>query len=164
MPTHYFASIPELAPLFENSDYTDLKSIDTSKTLREFLPGFIYYAPKWLCFIYKIRAVFVRLLGMRQESVDLTPIAPKDVSFTPGDPCQAFTVTHGRDNVYLAVEHAADHLCAKLLIAAEPHGNGMNTMHIGTIVHYNRWTGPFYFTFVRPFHHLVVNRMMNAGK
>lgn len=74
MPTHYFASIPELAPLFENSDYTDIKSINTPKTLREFLPGFIYHAPQWLCFIYKIRAVFIRFLGMRQENVDLTPI------------------------------------------------------------------------------------------
>ncbi|NDV20613.1 DUF2867 domain-containing protein [Pseudodesulfovibrio sp. JC047] len=164
MAKTYFKSIPELTHLFANADYVDVKSIETRKTLREFLADFLYYSPAWLTALYKIRAVFVRFLGMKQETIDGTPIQPDDISFTPGAPCHAFTVTHGKENVYLAVEHVADHLTAHLIVATEPLDNGMNTMHVGSIVHYNRWTGPVYFTCVRPFHHLVVNKMMAAGQ
>ncbi|MCP5103876.1 MAG: DUF2867 domain-containing protein, partial [bacterium] len=35
--------------------------------------------------------------------------------------------------------------------------------HVVTIVHYKHWTGPVYFNLIRPFHHLVIRRMMKAA-
>jgi len=163
MNNSYFETIPTLNPLFENADYIDIKSIDSSNNLRHFIVGFIYYCPSWIQFLYKVRAVFVRLLGMRQESVDLTPSAPEDISFIPGDLCLAFTVTHGKDNQFIAMQHEDKHLSARLLVAIEPLESGINRFHVGTIVHHKHWTGPVYFTVIKPFHHLVVRQMMKAG-
>ena len=159
----YLENIPELAPLFEGADHVDVKTIDGDMGLRRFVAGLFGYTPGWLKALYAVRAVFVRLLGMRQENVDHPPMTTEEVSFTPGDPCSFFTVTHGREDEYLAAEIRDKHLKARLLIATEPLGGGRNRFHVGTIVFYRHWTGPVYFTVVKPFHHLVVWLMMRAA-
>jgi len=161
--TTYLDSIPELASLFDKADYVDHKTIECTKPLREFLAGVFSYKPRWITFLYMVRAVFVRLLGMRQEPVTIPPVTAEGLSFTPGSPCNVFTVTHGKEDCYLAVGHEDTHLRADLLVAAEPLGNGRNRFHVVTIVHHKHWTGPVYFTVIRPFHHLVAHFMMRAG-
>ncbi len=141
----------------------DIKTIEGEVDLRHFLAGLFNYSPGWLKFLYTIRAGFVRLFGMRQEENQFSDISPEDISFTPGEPCAFFTVTHGKDNEYLAAKIQDKHLDAHLLIAAVPLPSGGNRFHVGTIVHYNHWTGPVYFTVIKPFHHLVVRLMMRAG-
>ena len=54
------------------------------------------------------------------------------------------------------------HLTAYLGVVAEPIPPD-NRFHVITIVHYQRWTGPVYFNVIRPFHHLVVSKMVKAG-
>jgi len=163
IPDNYLKSIPDLAPLFAGADHVDVKTVDASMDLRHFLAGFMTQRPWWLALLYRVRAVLVRLLGMRQESGPLPNITPESVSFTPGAPCHFFTVTCGRDGEYLAVHHADKHLRADLLVAREWVGDGVNRFHVGTIVHHAHWTGPVYFALVRPFHHLVVRMMMRAA-
>src|SRR2546425_5121666 len=36
-------------------------------SMREFIAAMMSYQPGWVTFLYRIRAVFVRFLGMRQE-------------------------------------------------------------------------------------------------
>ena len=159
----FLKSITELAPLFEGAAHVDIKTIDGDIGLRQFIAGLLGYTPGWLKALYTIRAGFVRLLGMRQENVDSPPMTPESVSFTPGDPCAFFTVTHGSEEEYLAAEIRDKHLEARLLIAAESLPDNLNRFHVGTIVFYKHWTGPVYFAVVKPFHHLVVWLMMRAG-
>ncbi len=160
---NYLKSIPELTELFDNTDYTDVQTIDGSNDLRHFIVGSLYYFPAWLMFLYKIRSYLVRLFGMHQEKIDTTQITPEDVSFTPNDKCNAFTVTHGRDNEFIAMKIEDKHLMARILIAVEPLENGSNRFHMGTTVHHRHWTGPVYFTIIKPFHYLVVKCMMANG-
>lgn len=159
----YFETIPEMAALFEGADHVDVKTIEGRLGLRQFIAGLLGYMPGWLKALYGIRAVLVRLLGMRQENIDSTPLGPDDISFSPGDPCAFFTVTHGKENEYLAAEVRDKHLDARLLIAAVPLPDGRTRFHVATVVIYNRWTGPVYFALVKPFHHLVVDQMMRSS-
>jgi hypothetical protein len=48
-------------------------------------------------------------------------------------------------------------------VAREWLGDGVNRFHVATVVNYCHWTGPVYFSVVRPFHHLVVRQMMRAA-
>lgn len=156
-------SFPDLVPLFDGADYVDVKTIDSAKNLRQFIADFICYTPAWLRFLYKVRGILVRFLGMKQEKMDLKTVSAEDISFTPGSPFKAFTVVCGKEETHFAVAVDDTHLQATLLIAAEPLGNDMNRLHIGTIVHHKHWTGPLYFTIILPFHHLVAWLMMRAG-
>jgi hypothetical protein len=159
----FLESIPDLAPLFENADYTDVYTAESKVDLRTFIARLMSYQPGWLRMLYRVRAVLVRLLGMRQAAMGNAPVAAEHISFTPGDPCRTFTVTCGRDGEYLAVHHADKHLRADLLMAREWLGDGINRFHVGTIVHHAHWTGPVYFAIIRPFHHLVVKMTMRAA-
>lgn len=163
MQSNFFASIDELAPLFQDADYIDVKTIRSKRTLRDFLAGFLYYKPGWLKFLYRIRKVLVRLLGMRQQSVDDSPTTPEAISFTPGDSCPPFTVTHAKEDAFYAAMADDKHLQAHLLVAVEPTTEGSNRFHVGTIVRHKHWTGPVYFALIKPFHHLVAHCMMKSG-
>ncbi|MEV4094105.1 DUF2867 domain-containing protein [Streptosporangium saharense] len=36
--------------------------------------------------------------------------------------------------------------------------------YVAVVVHYHRWTGPVYFTVIRPFHHLVARAGVRGGR
>ena len=55
------------------------------------------------------------------------------------------------------------HLKAYFGIAAEPLADTKNRFYVVTTVYYRHWTGPVYFNLIRPFHHLVVSQMAQAG-
>jgi hypothetical protein len=159
----YLKSIQDLRPLFEGADYVDVKTQDAAIDLRRFLAGLISYQPWWIDLLYRVRAGFVRLLGMRQESVPHMEITPDSISFVPGDQYGFFAVTHGQDGEYLAAGITDKHLKADILVAREWLGDGVNRFHVATVVNHRHWTGPVYFSVVRPFHHLVVRQMMRAA-
>lgn len=163
MQHDYLHNIKELSPLFEGADYTDSKTIEGNVDLRQFLVGLISFTPGWVKLLYAIRAAFVRLLGLRQEHFTCRLVSPEEISFTPGDSLGFFTVTHGKDNEHIAAVAKDKHLDAHIVVAAAPLPQGGNRFYVGTIVHYNNWSGPLYFNIIRPFHHLVMRRMMLAG-
>ncbi len=39
----------------------------------------------------------------------------------------------------------------------------INRFYVITTVFYKHWTGPVYFNYIRPFHHLVVSQMAKYG-
>ncbi len=155
--------IPTLEPLLTKADHVDVKTIDSAADMRTFIAGMLSYSPFWLKFLYAVRWVFVRLLGMRQEGGPLArPLQPSDISLTPGDAATFFTVTTAELEKYWVAEAADTHLIAYIGVVVEPLTQG-NRYHVVTIVHYRHWTGPVYFNVIRPFHHIVVRQMMKAG-
>lgn len=90
-------------------------------------------------------------------------VRPEDVPFVRGGKVWFFTVVEAAEDRYIAVESADTHLTAYCVITAEPAAAGQNRFHVVTVVKYHRWTGPLYFNLIRPFHHLVVRSVVNAG-
>jgi hypothetical protein len=160
----YLRNIEAAQPYFDGADVIDLKSTEAEVTLREFLAGFLSYYPAWIQALYGVRAVFVRLLGMKQEGMPRGwQLRPEQVRFEVGGRCTIFIVEAAIEDDYWIGSASDSHLAAYLMIAAEPLVDGRTRFHVGTTIKYRNWAGPVYFAFVRPFHHLVVLAMMRAG-
>lgn len=157
-----FTAVPNLQELLETADHVDVKSIEGNVSLRQFVAGMLSYSPGWLKFLYGVRWIFVRLLGMKQEGVPGgLNLPPEKVSFTPGDAATFFAVKMAEEENYWFAGITESHLTAHLGVVVEP--GQRRRFHVVTIVHYHRWTGPVYFNVIRPFHHIVVRQMMKAG-
>jgi hypothetical protein len=155
--------IPALKDLLADADHVDIKTISSSLPMRAFIAGMLSYSPGWLKFLYGIRWVFVRLLGMTQEGVPETrPLLPTDIPLIPGKMATFFQVTMAQDEQYWVAEASDKHLAAFLAVLVD-HTAAEKQFHLVTIVKYRHWTGPVYFNVIRPFHHLVVRTMMRAG-
>jgi hypothetical protein len=162
-PEHLVQKAPLLASYIEPANHVDIKVVEGEVSLPEFIAGMISYYPGWLKFLYGVRWFFVRLLGMTQAGVPQTmQITPEAVAMMPGEPVSFFTVTTAVPDQYWLAEASDKHLTAYLGIVVEPLARG-NRFYVVTIVHYHHWSGPVYFTVIRPFHHLVVGRMAKAG-
>jgi hypothetical protein len=162
----YLKKYPQIVPLFKGADHVDVKIVAGDMSMRQFIAAMLSYYPRWILFLYYVRAVFVRLLGMRQpgKPVELPRLKPEDISMTPGDHATFFTVRLAREEEYWIAETPEDkHLQAYFGIIVEPVADNLNRFHVVTIVHYKHWTGPVYFNTIRPFHHLVVRSMARAG-
>lgn len=160
----YLLKIPELAPSLNAADHVDIKTVTGTQNLREFLASMFNYSPGWLTFLFEVRAIFVRFLGLRQNGVPrASHLKPADVPFKPGVKLAFFQVKSAREDKFLLAEVDDNHLKAGLAVAVEPLEDGLNRFYVVTIVKYHKWTGPFYFNVIRPFHHLVVRSMARAG-
>ncbi len=157
----YIRQIDELAPLLEGTDHTDVKTVENSKGMREFIAAMLSYQPVWVTFLYHVRGVFVRFLGMKQEGSPKAPqMRPEDVSMMPGEAAWFFTVQQAREGEYWVAGIDDTHLSASLGVIAEPLPDGRNRYHVLTVVHYNNWAGTVYFNVIRPFHHLIIHLMI----
>ncbi|MCY1016680.1 DUF2867 domain-containing protein [Pyxidicoccus sp. MSG2] len=155
--------LPEvLRPFAQGADHVDVKTVESEATLREFLAGLMSYQPAWVTALYGVRAVFVRLLGMRQHGLPRPQhLRPEDIPMTPGSAAAFFTVRHAEEEHVWVVAVADKHLEATLAVVVEPEPTGgpRRRFHVVTLVHYRNWAGPVYFNVIRPFHHLVVGGM-----
>jgi hypothetical protein len=158
--------IPEISKLLKGSNHIDVKTVEGQTSLRQFIAAMLSCYPGWIVFLYRIRAVLVKLLGLyRHPAPEALPkLGPEDVSFVVGEAVTFFNVRMAKEEHYWVGETPEDkHLRAYLCVAAESLGDHRKRFHVATIVHYKHWTGPVYFNLIRPFHHLVVGRMMRAG-
>jgi hypothetical protein len=155
--------ITELQPIFHDADHIDVKTVEGRVSLRVFIASMMAYQPEWVTFLYRIRAVFVRLLGMKQEGIPKARrIEPADVPMLPGQRAAFFKVRAAKEDTYWVVEIKDTHLNAVLGVVVEPLPTS-NRFRVFTVVHYHTWQGPVYFNVIRPFHHLVVGGMARAG-
>jgi hypothetical protein len=155
--------VPPLTPLLADASHVDVKMVDSPVSMREFIAGMFSYYPGWIKNLYRIRWAFVRLLGMKQAGVPQTvQMKPEDVPMTPGEKAAFFTVKLAEDGRYWVAGITESHLTAHLGVVMESLTTG-NRFYVITIVHYRNWAGPVYFNVIRPFHHLVVARMAQAG-
>ena len=158
--------IPEISQLLKGSNHIDVKTVEGQTFLRRFIAAMLSYYPRWILFLYRIRAILVKLLGLyRHPAPEALPeLGPEDVSFAVGEAVTFFTVRMAKEKCYWVGETPEDkHLSAYFCVAVQSLGNHRKRFHVATIVHYKHWTGPVYFNLIRPFHHLVVGRMMRAG-
>ena len=146
-----------LAELVRQADRVHVKTFACGKSLRECLAAMLSYMPGWMRMLYRVRGVFVRLLGNRQEEVPRQhDLGPRDVSFTPGDPAAFFTVAAGEEERFWAAEARDRMISGFLAVAMEPGEQGINRFHLLTMAKYHHFTGRIYFNIINPFHHFVV--------
>lgn len=147
-----------------NADHIDIKSVVGDVTMNEFIVGMFNYQPAWMSFLYRVRAVFVRFLGMKQEGIP-QPIKldATTLDLAVGDKLAFFDVDAVDADEYLFVSASESHLKATLGVIREPLDDDKSRYYAVTIVHYRSWAGPIYFNVIRPFHHIVVAQMLKAG-
>lgn len=157
-------------PVFEefitDADYVDVKSIEADGSMRSFIAGMLSYYPWWLVMLYRIREVLVNILGLvKHDKPEVLPsVQAEDVCFTPGEKASFFIVRHAEEEKYWISETPEDkHLKAYFGIMACTQDSGKPGFQVITTIRYRHWTGPLYFNLIRPFHHLVVCKMMKAG-
>ncbi len=159
------SAIPVLAQLAEEGDDLVIISIDTRKSLREFLAGALSYMPGWMRFFYRVRKHFVRLLGVSQENIpQQEKLRPEKISFAPGDMESFFTITAAQDPVYWMAMAQDSTIAGYLGAVAEPLENGINRIHLITIARYKCLAGRLYYNAILPFHHVIVRLMLKNGK
>ncbi len=156
----------ELEVYWRNVDHFDVKTIEGKTGLRNFISGMLSYYPWWIVALYRIRTFLVNILGLvKHEKPDVLPsIKPEALAFESGKNASFFIVSTAKENTYWVAETPEDkHLKAYFGVVAEALGDRLTKFHVFTSVKYIHWTGPVYFNLIRPFHHLVVFRMMRAG-
>ncbi len=165
MPGHARQTdIPELNSLLTSADHVDVKTTEARVTLREFVASALGWQPAWIRALFRARAVLARLLRLRNSDLPAGPrLRPEEIRFTPGSTVWFFTVAAAAEDRLLMLEAADTHLTGYLAVVTEPLAAGWNRFHVITAVRYHRWTGPLYFNLIRPFHHLVVRSMVEAG-
>lgn len=160
------SQIPQIAQLLKGSNYIDVKTIEGQTSLRQFIASMLSYYPGWIVFLYRIRTILVKLLGLVEHPAPeaLPKLGPQDVSFVVGEAATFFTVRLAEEKHYWVGETPEDkHLSAYFAVVVEPIEGNCKRFHVATIVYYQHWTGPVYFNLIRPFHHLVVGQMIRAG-
>lgn len=160
--------IPAIHALAADADHIDIKSVSSELSMRQLLANMFSYMPKWVRFLYAVRWLFVRILGMKQTGLPQQKrIIAEEISFEKGANTAFFQVVEAREDQHWFAAATEKHLTAHLGLIAEPPaevGSKHNKrFHMVTLVHYHHWTGPLYFNLIRPFHHLVVNQMMKAA-
>lgn len=154
-------TIPGINTFLDGANHIDVRHVDSHKSMREFIAAALSYMPHWMVALYKIRAMFVRLLGLKQGGYPgAEKVKPEDIIFSPGTMGSFFIVEDGEEERYWIAGATEKHLSGYLVIAVEPLSGRMKRFHMATIVHYRHWTGRVYFNIIRPFHHVVVWAML----
>lgn len=162
-PISHALQLPEIQPLLAHADYIDVKTVSGDVDLRTFLARFLNHRPLWVLSLYAVRAVFVRLLGMRQQHGFGEQLTPETIPMQSGQPATFFTVRLAAEERYWFAENNDKHLKATLGVVVEPRAGQQKCFHIITLVHYHNVRGPIYLQVIKPFHHLVVMSMAKAG-
>jgi hypothetical protein len=160
----HIETIPEIAAFFKGANHIDVKTIESSVSLRQFVAGAFSYYPGWMANLYRVRWGLVRLLGMRQSGIPHPPeYHPEMIPMSANTKLSFFTVKAAAEDQYWVAGASESHLTAHLALVAEPLDQQRTRFHAATIVHYHNWIGPVYFNIIRPFHHVVVRAMLQAG-
>ncbi|MEW6658256.1 MAG: DUF2867 domain-containing protein [Thermodesulfobacteriota bacterium] len=160
--THY----QEIKPFITGADFVDIKTISGKTCLSAFIASMLSYYPWWISFLYRLREILVRMLGLvkHEKPYDIPNYKSDDIPFSPGGKVSFFTVTKAKENEYWFAETPEDkHLSAYFGVVVKQLENNLKLFYIITTIKYKHWTGPIYFNLIRPFHHLVVSRMAKAG-
>ena len=162
---HYIETIEDLKPFLENADYVGIKTVKGNNTLEGFVSGMLHYRPRLIRFFYRIRAIIVRLLGIKQEPLpDMPEWLPKDPPMLPCGNIWFFTVRRAiQDRFWVAQCPNDRHLTAFVGVVAEPLWGELKTFHIVTAVRFKHWTGRLYFALIYPFNLILVDRMAKNG-
>lgn len=157
------AKYPALGDIVGKADDLHDDVFVSRGTLREFLAAALSYMPEWMRFLYRVRAGFVRLLGVRQEGIpERIGLEPRDVPFEPGRQAAIFTVLAAEEERFWIAAAEDDMIKGYFCVVREPLDSpegDRSRFHILSGAKYKRWTGRLYYNVILPFHHLVVRAM-----
>jgi hypothetical protein len=96
--TDWIARLPQISELLARADHVDVKTADSTVSLREFVAAMMAYEPGWMRFLFGLRKRLVRLIGLRQEGMPTAPHwTPEEVPMQPGQRASFFTVRKAVD-------------------------------------------------------------------
>ena len=150
----------------EPAHHLDAVSVYATLSLRECISNALSWQPTWLKVLFLARGGLARLMRLQHPSSGSSrPLRPEEISFHPGDRLAFFKISAGKDDAFLVLTAADTHLVGHLIIEVDPTDAGTERkFRIITAVQYRRWTGRLYFNIIRPFHHLVMHRMIAAAR
>ncbi|MFG1621470.1 DUF2867 domain-containing protein [Kribbella sp. NPDC049227] len=161
MPTR--TDLPELDDLLPIVDEIDVKTIRGAVSLREFIAGSLGHSPLWIKGLFAVRMAVAWLLRLETTGVpESRGLRPETVSFVPGEKVAFFTVMRGEEDHYLLLEISDNHLIGYLAFITD-NAKPESEFKAVTLVKYLRPAGRFYYNLIRPFHHIVVLSMAQAG-
>jgi hypothetical protein len=162
---HYIETIEELKPLLKNAHYVGIKTVKGNNTLEGFISAMLHYRPRLIRLFYRIRAIIVGFIGIKQEPLpDMQEWLPKDLPMLPCGNIWFFTVRGALEDRFWVAQCPNDrHLTAHMGVVAEPAQGELKKFHIITAVRFKHWTGRLYFGLIFPFNLFLVDRMAKSG-
>ncbi len=154
----------EIRRIIEGADHVGVYTVEGETDLRGFVSSMLAYQPWWLDHLYRIRAVLVRLMGMKQGEVPThISVAPEKIPMKKGSAISIFKVVAAKENSYWLANASDKHLSAHVGVVMEPSKDRKKTFHLLIAVHYKNWAGPVYFNIIKPFEKIIVKGMAREG-
>ncbi|MEM0933962.1 MAG: DUF2867 domain-containing protein, partial [Bacteroidota bacterium] len=126
--------------------------------------AFFSSAPGWTAKLFALRNKMVSFFGLKiPEKTNNREELLKKFKCEPGERLGLFSIYHKTaDEVVLGEDDK--HLNFRVSLYKEPIGEeeGKKGLTISTIVKFNNWFGKLYFLPVKPFHKLIVPRMLKG--
>ena len=136
-------------------DFSDTFSITNhSNTIKEITLLVFGKSPKFIKFLFKLRNSIVKLIGLR------TPPIPDTSTFIVGGNVNFFEIYSISENeVLLGANDSHLNFRAIVYNTKEKEYN----IKVTTLVEYNNKIGRIYMFLIKPFHQLIVRRMINQA-
>jgi len=139
--------------IFPEVDFSDtFSTTNNTNTIEEIANLIFNYSPKWLRFLFEVRNKMVKVFGLKSTK-------PEDYNedFKVGGYLQFFKIDYISDNeVILGADDA--HLNFRAIIyktTAKTYN-----IKVTTLVKFNHSGGKIYMNIIKPFHRLVIIRMI----
>ncbi|AFZ67753.1 DUF2867 domain-containing protein [Deinococcus peraridilitoris] len=149
-----------LQDAIRTASYVEEKQVRSTSNLPDFLASLLGYAPPWLRALYRVRVVFLGVLGHRTTGIPDFTRAPRLVPMQSGERVSFFEVEAAHADLYWVAVAREAHLSARLAVLREPATHDEAVFRVITVVHLHNAVGRVYFTTILPFHHLVISAMM----
>jgi len=117
------------------------------------------HVPRWVRFLERLRDRLVRCFGL-QTGADVVPVLPDPgARYEPGADVVFFQVL-ARSEQELVLGEQDRHLDFRVSVLLEPDPGPTPSLSLTTVVHFHNVWGRLYFLPVRPFHRLIVRRLL----
>jgi len=143
--------------------YADCYSVDfhheRAITVEEIARAFFKSIPGWVHFLLDLRNWVVKWFGLKGENAREVLARLENDAIEPGKPFGIFKVIEKNANEILMGEEDK-HLDFRVSIRLNTKGGNEYTASVATVVQFNHFSGRLYFLSIKPFHKLIVRRMM----
>jgi hypothetical protein len=141
--------------------YLDVENHISSKDIGK---AFFTSAPNWTAKLFELRNKIVSVFGLKTpEKIKNSKELLDNFNCEPDEKLGLFTVYHRTENEVILGEDDK-HLNFRISLYTEstPNIEGRKNITISTTVQFNNWFGKLYFLPVKPFHKLIVPRMLRG--
>ena len=125
--------------------------------------AFINSAPQFVETLMGLRNKIVKVAGLKtgEGHASTRAEAIEQFSGKPGDYLGPFQVyEHTEEEIILGEDDK--HLDFRLSLLLTPDKPNQKKLSMTTVVTYNNWMGPIYFTVVKPFHKIIAKSMLKG--